>query len=378
MHNHGNYIISLGNLCRWLATQAEELGVEIFPGFAAAEVLYDGDGAVKGVATGDMGVGKDGEPTASFAPGVELIGRQTLFAEGARGSLTKTLLERFGLAKDSDPQTYGLGIKELWEVEPAKSGPAASFTRSAGRSTGDTYGGSFLYHLEDNQVAVGFVVGLDYSNPFLSPFEEFQRFKTHPSVRPLFVGGRRISYGARAISAGGLQSLPKLTFPGGALIGDAAGFLNVPKIKGSHTAMKSGMVAAESVVALLKGGTQGARGDRLSGGAEKELALGRTFARAQHQAGVQMGPLAGDRLFRDRHLSAARQGALDAASQARSSGAEAGRRIEADRLSKARWNRQLRPALLGVRLQHQPRRESARASEAEGSEVADQDQSRPL
>ncbi len=252
MNNHGNYIISLGNLCRWLAAQAEELGVEIFPGFAVAEVLYDGDGAVKGVATGDMGVGKDGGHTASFAPGVELHGRQTLFAEGARGSLTKTLFERFDLRRDCDPQTYGLGIKELWEVEPPKSRPGRIVHTVGWPLDSKTYGGSFLYHLEDNQVSVGFVVGLGYENPYLSPYDEFQRFKTHPSVRPLFEGGRRISYGARAISAGGLQALPKLTFPGGALVGDAAGFLNVPKIKGSHTAMKSGMLAAESIVALLK------------------------------------------------------------------------------------------------------------------------------
>ncbi len=258
MQNHGNYIISLGNLCRWLATQAEALGVEIFPGFAAAEVLYDERGAVMGVATGDMGIGKDGQRTAGYAPGVELHARQTIFAEGCRGSLTKTLFERFDLRKDCDPQTYGLGIKELWEVEPAKHQLGRIIHTIGWPLDPKTYGGSFLYHLEDNQVAVGFVIGLGYENPYLSPFEEFQRFKTHPSVRPLFEGGRRISYGARAISAGGLQSVPKLTFPGGALVGDAAGFLNVPKIKGSHTAIKSGMVAAESIVALLKEQGQGA------------------------------------------------------------------------------------------------------------------------
>ena len=253
MQNHGNYIISLGNLCRWLAEQAEALGVEIFPGFAAAEVLYDERGAVAGVATGDMGVGKDGKHTSGYTPGVELHARQTIFAEGCRGSLTKTLFERFDLRKDCDPQTYGLGIKELWEVEPAKHQLGRIVHTVGWPLDSKTYGGSFLYHLEDNQVAVGFVIGLGYSNPYLSPFDEFQRFKTHPSVRPLFDGGRRIAYGARAISAGGLQSLPKLTFPGGVLVGDAAGFLNVPKIKGSHTAIKSGMVAAESIVALLQG-----------------------------------------------------------------------------------------------------------------------------
>jgi len=253
MHNDGNYIISLGNLCRWLAGQAEDLGVEIFPGFAASEVLYHDDGAVKGVATGDMGVGRDGQPTHAFTPGVELHARQTIFAEGCRGSLTKALFERFDLRAECDPQTYGIGIKELWEVEPAKHAPGTIMHSVGWPLESDTYGGSFLYHLEDNQVVVGFVVGLGYSNPHLSPFDEFQRFKTHPAIRATFEGGRRISYGARAISAGGFQSIPKLTFPGGLLVGDGAGFLNVPKIKGSHTAMKSAMVAAEAVAALLAG-----------------------------------------------------------------------------------------------------------------------------
>ncbi len=254
MHNVGNYIISLGNLCRWLAEQAEGLGVEIFPGFAAAEVLYHEDGSVKGVATGDMGIGKDGQPTANHTVGVELHARQTIFAEGCRGSLTKTLFDRFNLRAECDDQTYGLGIKELWEVDPAKH-RLGSVVHSIGWPLDNsTYGGSFLYHLDNNQVVVGFVVGLDYSNPHLSPFEEFQRFKTHPAVRPLFEGGRRIAYGARAISEGGLQSLPKLTFPGGVLVGDTAGFLNVPKIKGSHAAIKSGMLAADAVAALLETG----------------------------------------------------------------------------------------------------------------------------
>jgi electron-transferring-flavoprotein dehydrogenase len=251
MRNHGNYIISLGNLCRWLATQAEEIGVDIFPGFAAGEVLYDEHGAVKGVATVDHGVGKDGRPTAVFTMGVELHARQTIFAEGCRGSLTKTLFERFGLRRNCDPQVYGLGIKELWEIDPAKH-RLGCVTHTIGWPLDTaTYGGSFLYHLENNQLAFGFIVGLAYPNPYLSAFDEMQRFKTHPAIRPLFESGRRVSYGARAISAGGLQSLPKLTFPGGLLIGDAAGFLNVPKIKGSHTAMKSGMIAAEAVVSLL-------------------------------------------------------------------------------------------------------------------------------
>ena len=251
MHNRGNFVISLGNLCRWLATQAEELGVEIYPGFAAAEVLFDETGKVVGIATGNMGVGKDGEPTDSFQPGVELRATYTLFAEGCRGSLTKTLLKRFDLTQDSDPQTYGLGVKELWEVKPEVH-KAGKVVHTAGwPMDAKTYGGSFLYHLENNQVAVGFVVGLDYENPYLNPFEEMQRFKTHPAIRGVFEGARRIAYGARAIVEGGFQSIPKLTFPGGALIGDAAGFLNVPKVKGSHTAMKSGMTAAEAAFEAL-------------------------------------------------------------------------------------------------------------------------------
>ena len=252
MHNDGNYIISLGNLCRWLAEQAEQLEIEIFPGFAAAEILYDDSGAVRGIATGDMGVGTDGEPTDNFEPGVELVARQTLFAEGCRGSLSKQLMQKFNLRDGIEPQTYGIGLKELWEIDPAKH-QLGKVEHSIGWPLDNqTYGGSFLYHIEKNQVSVGFVIGLDYQNPHISPFEEFQRFKTHPSIRPLFEGGKRISYGARAISEGGLQSIPKLTFPGGCLIGDSAGFLNVPKIKGTHTAMKSAMLAAEAVFECLQ------------------------------------------------------------------------------------------------------------------------------
>ena len=251
MMNHGNYVISLGNLCRWLGGQAEALGVEIYPGFAAAEVLYDEGGRVRGVATGDMGIAKDGSKTDAFQPGIELRARQTVFAEGCRGSLTKTLFERFPLRDGVDPQTYGLGVKELWEVDPAKHRAGLVIHTIGWPLDARTYGGSFLYHLEGNQVAVGFVVGLDYENPYLSPFEEFQRFKTHPEIRGFFDGGRRIAYGARAISEGGFQSLPKLTFPGGLLVGDTAGFLNVPRIKGTHTAMKSGMTAAEALYDAL-------------------------------------------------------------------------------------------------------------------------------
>jgi len=259
MHNHGNYIISLGNLCRWLAQQAEELGVEIYPGFAAAEVLYADDGRVRGVATGDMGIGKNGEATDHYTRGVELLARETLFAEGCRGSLTKTLVERFGLRAHCDPQTYAIGIKELWEVPEAQHQPGLVVHTVGWPVKHNVYGGSFLYHLENRQISVGYVIGLDYQNPFLNPFEEFQRFKTHPAIRPFFEGGRRIAYGARALNEGGFQAVPELDFPGGGLIGDTAGFLNVPKIKGSHTAMKSGMAAAGAVFARLNGSNSGVR-----------------------------------------------------------------------------------------------------------------------
>ena len=251
MHNEGNYIVSLGNLCRWLGEQAEALGVEIYPGFAAAEVLFDDAGSVRGIATGDMGVTREGEHGPNYAQGIELHARQTVFSEGCRGSLTKGLMARYGLREGADPQTYGLGIKELWEIDPAVHQPGLTVHTVGWPLTSDTYGGSFLYHLEDNLVSVGFVVGLDYSNPNLSPYEEFQRFKTHPEIRKYFEGGRRISYGARALSEGGFQSLPRLTFPGGLLVGDTAGFLNVPKIKGTHMSMKSGIEAAEALFAYL-------------------------------------------------------------------------------------------------------------------------------
>ena len=244
--NHGNYIVSLGNVVRWLAQQAEALGVEIFPGFAAAELLFDEQGAVTGVATGNMGVGKDGAPTADFQLGMALNAKYTLFAEGARGHLGKQLIAKYQLDAGRDPQTYGIGLKEQWEIDPAKHQPGLVIHTAGWPLDAETYGGSFLYHLENNQVAVGYVVGLGYENPYLSPFEEFQRYKTHPSIRGFFEGGKRLSYGARAITAGGLQSLPKLTFPGGALIGCDAGFLNASRIKGSHAAMKSGMLAAEA------------------------------------------------------------------------------------------------------------------------------------
>ncbi len=297
LDNRGNYIVSLGSLCRWLAGRAEELGVEIFPGFAAAEVVYDGRGNVKGVATGDMGVARDGSRKPEYQPGMELHARYTLFAEGCRGSLTKTLFERFGLREGADPQTYGIGIKELWEVEADRHRRGLVVHSAGWPMDSRTYGGSFLYHLEDGMVSVGFVVGLDYENPHLSPFEEFQRFKTHPAVRPVFEGGRRIAYGARAINEGGAQSVPRLAFPGGALLGCAAGFLNVPKIKGSHTAMKSGMMAAESVFEAVR---EGRRGDTLEAYARRfreswvrdELHRARNF-RPAFRRGLLFGTLYG-------------------------------------------------------------------------------------
>ena len=254
--NHGNYVISLASVTRWLGQQAEALGVEIFPGFPAAEILYNGDGAVKGVATGDMGIGKDGEPTENFQPGMELHAKYTLFCEGCRGHLGRQLGERFQLGKDADPQVYGIGIKELWEIDPAKHQPGLVIHTAGWPLDSDTYGGSFLYHTDNNQVMVGFVVGLAYKNPYLSPFEEFQRYKTHPEIRKFLEGGKRVSYGARAITAGGLTSLPRLIFPGGALAGDDAGFLNASRIKGSHAAIKTGMMAADAAFEALLAGRQ--------------------------------------------------------------------------------------------------------------------------
>jgi electron-transferring-flavoprotein dehydrogenase len=259
LHNKGNQIISLGNLCRWLAEQAEALGVEIYPGFPAAEVLYHEDGRVKGVATGDMGISASGEEKDSYTPGMELHAKYTLFAEGCRGSLAKTLMARFDLDAEAEHQSYGIGLKELWEVPDAAHRQGLVMHTAGWPMDNHTYGGSFIYHLENNQVAIGFVVGLDYENPYLSPFDEFQRFKTHPVIREHLEGGKRIAYGARALNEGGLQSIPRLVFPGGALIGCAAGFLNVPKIKGSHNAMKTGMLAAEAAFeALATAGEDGA------------------------------------------------------------------------------------------------------------------------
>ena len=257
MSNDGNYTGSLGNLCRWMSEQAMELGVEIFPGFAAAEVLFDENGAVMGVATGDMGVAKDGSHKGDYQPGMELHAKYTLFAEGARGSLTKRLKAHFDLERDCEPQVYGIGIKELWDIDPEKHVPGRVLhTQGWPLSESDSWGGGFLYHQSNNQVALGFVTALDYANPYVYPFEEFQRWKQHPAIREILEGGRRVSYGARAINEGGWQSVPRLSFPGGALIGCSAGFVNVPRIKGSHTAMKSGMLAADSIVTAMAAGRE--------------------------------------------------------------------------------------------------------------------------
>ena len=254
--NHGNYIVRLGNVVQWLGAQAEELGVDIFPGFAAAHVLYNEAGAVRGVVTGDMGVARDGTHTAHYQPGMELLARYTVFAEGSRGHLGRQLIERYKLDEGRNAQSYGIGIKELWEVDPSQARPGLVMHTAGWPLDSDTYGGSFLYHLDDNLVMVGMVVGLDYANPWLSPFEEFQRYKTHPAIRPTFEGGKRIAYGARSLTAGGLLALPKLSFPGGVMVGCEAGFLNASRIKGSHAAIKSGALAAEAAFDALQAGRQ--------------------------------------------------------------------------------------------------------------------------
>ena len=354
MHNHGNYIVSLGNFVRWLGTQAEELGVEIYPGFAASELLEE-DGRIVGIATGDMGIGKDGQPTGNFQRGMELRARYTLFAEGCRGSLSRQLMKRFDLREGKDPQTYGIGIKELWEVPAANHKPGLIIHSLGWPFTTDVYGGSFLYHFGENLVSFGVVVGLDYSNPWLSPFDEMQRYKTHPALRPHFEGGRRISYGARAVSEGGLQAIPKLSFPGGLLIGDAAGFLNVPKIKGTHTAMKSGMLAAEALAEALAGDHPAevtSYADKLqSSWLWEELSGG-----AQHPPGVrQMGHVGRAGVCGPRYLPAARQGAVDAAHRPRRQRDAGGsRQGTADQLPEAGRGADVRQAVVGVHQQHQP------------------------
>ena len=303
MHNNGNYIVSLGNVCRWLATQAEAIGVEIFPGFAAAEIAYDDNGRVKGVYTGDMGIGKDGEQKDSYMPGMALYGKYTLFAEGCRGHLGKQLISQFKLDANSDPQHYGIGIKELWEIDPALHKPGLVVHGSGWPLDNDTTGGFFLYHADNNQVVVGLIVDLNYSNPHISPFDEFQQMKHHPLFADVLSSGKRLSYGARAIAKGGLNALPEMAFPGGLLIGCDAGTLNFAKIKGTHTAMKSGMIAAENVLnALIQDGQSGQDGqdnlpDTLTGFTDsfrdswlhKELHASRNFGPAMHKFGPIMG-----------------------------------------------------------------------------------------
>lgn len=294
MHNHGNYIVSLGNVCRWLAEQAEGLGVEVFPGFAASEVLYHEDGRVKGIATGDMGVGQDGEPTANYMPGMELHAKYTLFAEGCRGHLGKQLYSQFGLDKDADAQHYGIGIKELWDIDPAKHQEGLVIHGSGWPLSGNTSGGFFLYHTENNQAVVGLIIDLNYDNPYVSPFDEFQRMKHHPELKQYLEGGTRISYGARAIAKGGFNALPKMTFPGGMIVGCNSGTLNFSKIKGTHTAMKSGMLAAEEVFEAIAAGKEG---EELTGfdarfkdsWLHEELHRSRNFGPAMHKFGPFIG-----------------------------------------------------------------------------------------
>ncbi|MEE4163243.1 MAG: electron transfer flavoprotein-ubiquinone oxidoreductase [Woeseiaceae bacterium] len=295
MHNDGNYIISLGRLCRWLGEQAENLGVNVFPGFAASEVLFDEDGRVTGVATSDMGIGKDGEKKPSYTPGYELLGKYTIFAEGVRGNLGEELMSKFSLRADCDPQHYGIGIKEVWEIDPAKHREGLVVHTTGWPLDNHTDGGGFLYHAENNQVYLGLIVGLAYKNPHLSPFDEFQRWKLHPKIRQYLDGGERVGYGARAVNKGGLQSLPRLTFPGGMLVGCDAGFLNGVKIKGAHLALKTGMLAAESIVEALKAGDEG-QGELTAYGtaveaswAQDEMHRARNFTPALHKLGVFWG-----------------------------------------------------------------------------------------
>ena len=338
LRNHGNFIGSLGQLVRWLGQQAEALGVEIYAGFAGAEVLYDENGNVIGVATGDMGVLHDGTHGPNYQQGMALLAGYTLFAEGCRGHLGKQLEERFNLRAGVDPQTYGLGIKELWEVPAEKHQPGLVVHTAGWPLNSDTYGGSFLYHYGDRRVAVGFVLGLGYSNPYLSAYEEFQRYKTHPAIRQHLTGGKRLAYGARALTAGGLQSLPKLVFPGGALIGDDAGFLNAARIKGTHTAIKSGMLAADAAfAAICASGASKTNSSAYPESLQGQLAASRAARDAQLQAAHEQGPVAGDPGLRPRTEAARRVFTVDAAQQGRLQAAETCGRMHAGRLSQARW-----------------------------------------
>jgi electron-transferring-flavoprotein dehydrogenase len=367
-HNDGCYVISLGAVTKWLGEQAEALGVEIFPGFTAAEVLYNDDGSVKGVATGNQGVGKDGEPSESFQIGMELHAKYTVFAEGARGHLGKQLLAKYKLTEGKDAQTYAIGIKELWEVPADKARPGLVVHTAGWPMDNDTFGGGFLYHLEGNKVTLGLVVGLDYQNPWMSPFEEMQRWKTHPSIQAHIEGGKRLGYGARALNNGTPQALPKLVFPGGALVGCDAGFLNAARIKGSHAAIKSGMLCAEAAYEAVAAGRQ-----------HDELAARGTLDLPQLQELVQEEPAAGQAHDRHRALVPAQgrreDAALDAAQHhARPRQAAPGRRDAADQLPQAGQQDHLRPALQRVREQHQPRREPAGAPDAEERQRAGADQ----
>jgi electron-transferring-flavoprotein dehydrogenase len=297
MHNHGNYIISLGQLCQWLGEQAEGMGVNVFPGFAASEVLYDGDGRVTGVATSDMGIGKDGQKKSSYTPGYELLGKYTIFAEGVRGNLSEEVMDRFNLRENSDPQHYGIGIKEVWEVEPERHEEGLVVHTTGWPLDNHTEGGGFLYHAANNKVYLGLIIALNYRNPHLSTFDEFQRWKTHPKIRRYLEGGKRIGYGARAVNKGGLQSLPKLAFPGGMLVGCGAGFLNGVKIKGAHTAIKTGMLAAESIQKAFSSGDQGqSELSDFEAGVNAswvydELYKGRNFGPGLHKLGMFFGAM---------------------------------------------------------------------------------------
>jgi flavin-dependent dehydrogenase len=381
--NHGNYIISLGAFTKWLAQQAENLGVEIFPGFPAAEVLYNENGAVRGVATGNMGVGKDGEPTENFQLGMELLGKYTVFAEGARGHLGRQLIAKYKLDEGKDPQTYGLGVKEVWEIDPQRHQPGFVLHTAGWPMNSDTYGGAFLYHMEDNKVTMGFITGLDYSNPYLSPFEEMQRWKLHPNIRWYLEGdeakgikpAKRIGYGARAITAGGLMSLPKTVFPGGALVGCEAGYLNVSRIKGSHAAIKTGMLAAEAAFDAVQAGRQHDELTAYPAAFEKswlhaELKKARNF-----KAVVQEGPAG--RHVHERHRTVAAEGQhpVDAApQQARPPVPEAGGGVQAHRVPEAGRQAHLRPALQRVHQQHEPRRAATGPPDAEGCDGAGEHQ----
>ncbi len=352
MHNEGNFIVSLGDVCRWLGREAEARGVEIYPGFPGADLVEE-EGRVVGVLTGDMGVRKDGTPGPNYQPGMELRAAYVVLAEGCRGSLAKRAIARFGLDRGRDPQTYAIGIKELWEIDPKRHQPGLVIHTIGWPLDHRTYGGSFLYHFGENLVSYGFVVGLDYRNPWLSPFEEMQRFKTHPAIRPHFEGGRRLSYGARALVEGGWQALPELVFPGGLIIGDAAGFLHVPKIKGSHMAMKSGMVAAEALAGGLGGAPGAAR--RLPRRACPNLGDGGAPCGAQHPPGLRsFRSLRRPRQCRARHLSLPRPRPVDAPSPpSRPCEPASCRTGKADHLSQAGRDAHLRPALLGLPQQHQ-------------------------